>query len=93
MCWPRPTWEVAPVGDSPVSGGMEAVVVPGGQVNDAVVELVPFSGDQLAPEGATGGGCGADTNQALRQALDATQHGACVQPGHWLQGGLKLRAE
>lgn len=56
-----PTWEVAPVGNSPVSGRMEAVVVPRGQVDDTVVELVPFSSDQLIPEGAAGGGCGGQT--------------------------------
>lgn len=31
--------------DSPVSGGVEAVIVPWGQVDDTVVELIPFPGD------------------------------------------------
>lgn len=41
------------MGDSPVSGGVEAVVVPRGQIYDTVVELIPFPGDQLVPEGVT----------------------------------------
>lgn len=80
--WARPTWEVAPVGDGPVSRGVEAVVVPGGQVDDAVVELVPFARDQLAPEGAVGRGCG----QTWASCSEPS-----VPPGHRLQGGLSCR--
>lgn len=32
------------------------MVVSWGQVDDTVVELIPFPGDQLASEGVTGGG-------------------------------------
>lgn len=75
----RPTWEVAPVGDGPVSGGVEAVVVPGGQVDDAVVELIPLARDQLAPEGAVAHGCG---------QMRASCSEPSVPPGRRLQGGL-----
>ena len=34
------TWEVSSVQDSPVGGRMKAVVVPGCQVHDAVVQLI-----------------------------------------------------
>lgn len=34
---------------------MEAVVVSWGQVDDTVVERIPFLGDQLVSEGVTGG--------------------------------------
>lgn len=69
------------------------MVVPRGQVDDAVVELVPFSGDQLVPEGAAGGGCG---GQAMRQAPNASQQGpACgldtgsgEAPKLWAEGLL-----
>jgi hypothetical protein len=36
------------------------VVVPRGQVDDTVVELIPFPGDQLVSEGLTRGGCGVE---------------------------------
>lgn len=74
-----PTWEVAPVGHGPVGGRVEAVVVPGRQVDDAVVQLVPFPGDQLAPEGIAGGGCqGRTQGQAIRWAPDVPSWGLCV---------------
>lgn len=43
------------------------MIVSWGQVDDAVVELVPFPGDQLVPEGVTGvtGGCGVEYKDGL----------------------------
>lgn len=85
-----PTWEVAPVGHGPVGGRVEAVVVPGGQVDDAVVELIPFPGDQLTPEGVAGGGWGGMTQgQAIKWA-PMPSAGTCVI---WTQEALERWAE
>lgn len=41
------------------------MVVSGGQVDDTVVELIAFAGDQLVPEGVMGGGCGVGQREGL----------------------------
>lgn len=51
----RPTWEVTPMGDLPVGGRVEAVVVSGGQVNHTMEELVGVFCDQLFLEGVATG--------------------------------------
>lgn len=41
------------------------MVVSWGQVDDTVVELIPFPGDQLVSEGVTGGGYGVGQKEGL----------------------------
>ena len=73
---------------------MEAVVVSWGQVDDTVVERIPFLGDQLVSEGVTGGSywVGQKEGLAFGQAPGAIHPtvSTCTWPACSLAGGSSL---